>query len=82
MIIILGFLCFSLFFYIILRIVSLILKKQVQSQLSRNQNFNLKNFLINIYFKAHFTILGIFFLNVRFNGSKTLYMCWTFILVP
>ena len=81
-IIITGISFFNLFFYIILKVISTLLRNHISSLLDQNPDFNLRKYLIGTYFKAHFTILVTFYASLRFADSPYLYVAWSLALMP
>lgn len=78
----LGILFFASFFFVILRLVATILKTQINFEMQRNFNFNLKSYLFKIYVFAHASILLTFYCSLKFGNSNVLYIGWTFCMVP
>ena len=81
-IVFIGISFFNLFFFILLKLVSTVLRNQISIALNRDDAFSLKKYLIKIYFKAHLTILLTFYLSLRFTDSPYLYIAWALALMP
>lgn len=73
---------FKIFFLLILKTTSTILKSQVLEMYQNNPNFNLKMFLLKIYFQAHLTILVFFYICLRYSDRPQVYLFWTIALIP
>ena len=81
-IVIIGVSYFCLFFFIILKLISTVLRVIITERVEDNRNFNLRAFLIKTYFKAHLTILLVFYLSMKCFDSPYIYLFWTFSIIP
>lgn len=80
--VLLGVFHFNLFFYLVLKTVSNVLRNQVMIEMNQSQTFNIKLYLLKIYLKAHLTILIFFYFSLVYAENHKIYLLWTCALLP
>ena len=75
--------CFMLsFFHVVLRVVSVILQRQLNQQLEDNPEFSVRTYLFLSYLACHATVLLSFFLSMEFSDSSKIFIYWTLAILP
>jgi hypothetical protein len=81
-IVLIGVAFFNLFFFMILKLMTTILKNQISYRVGVNPEFPLRQHLLLVYMMAHSTILLSFYLCLEYSDKPILYLGWTFALLP
>jgi uncharacterized membrane protein len=82
LIILVAILYFNLFFFLLFKTIASAIRYQMMFHIQNNRNFNLRAFLLFVYFKAHIIILSTFFISLKLIDSPVLYLLWAFALIP
>lgn len=80
--ILLGIVYFNLFFFLVLKTVATSIRFQIIYRMQNNPEFNLRTFLLFVYCQSHITILGTFFVSLRFIDSPYLFYIWGLAILP
>lgn len=80
--IMIGIIFFNIFFFIVLKTVSSTVRYQLMDLMRNDPNFSIRSYLLTIYCKAHLTILGTFFISLKYIDSPSLFYIWALALVP
>lgn len=82
LIMVVGILFMLSFFYMIIRLMSVILQRQVNHELERNPNFSMRTYLLFSYLLCHTTILASFYFSIECSDSFKIYVYWCLALLP
>lgn len=82
LIVVVSILYFNLFFFLIFKTIASAVRYQMLFHMQNDQNFNLRSFILFVYFKAHFVILVTFLISLKLLDSPLLFFLWAFALLP
>ena len=82
LIVLIGILYFNLFFFLLFKTIASAVRYQMMHHVQNNQNFNLRQYILFVYCKAHIVILLTFFVSLKLIDSPKLYYLWAFALLP
>lgn len=81
-IVLIGIAFFNLFFFMILKLMTTVLKNQIAYQMAIDPQYPIRRHLLFTYMLSHSTILLSFYFCLEHADKPVLYLGWTLALVP
>ena len=80
--IVIGIIFFNIFFFLVLKTVSSTVRYQLMERMRNDPDFSIRSYLLTVYCRAHLTILGTFFISLKYIDSPCLFYIWALGLLP